>query len=48
MKAVIRSANRNTTLSKEYLEPAYTVEQVREEKNSNSFIFVFLETAFCL
>jgi len=32
MKAVIRPANRNTTLSKESPEPAYTVEPVREEK----------------
>jgi hypothetical protein len=32
MKAVIRPSNRNTTLSKESLEPAYTVEPVREKK----------------
>jgi hypothetical protein len=41
MKAVIRSANRNTTLSKESLEPAYTVELVRE-KNNKYFIFLLL------
>ena len=41
MKAVIRSANRNTTLSKESLEPAYTVEPVRE-KNNKYFIFLLL------
>jgi len=39
MKAVIRSANRNTTLTKESLEPAYTVEPVRE-KNNKYFIFL--------
>ncbi len=32
MKAVIRSANRNTTLSKESPESAYNVEPVREKK----------------
>jgi len=31
MKAIIRSANRNTTLSKESPEPAYTIEPVREK-----------------
>jgi hypothetical protein len=41
MKAVIRSANRNTTLSKESLEPAYNVEPVRE-KNNKYFIFLLL------
>ena len=30
MKAVIRSANRNTTCAKESPEPAYTVKPVRE------------------
>jgi len=32
MKAVIRSTNRNTTLTKEFPEPAYTIEPVREKK----------------
>jgi len=30
MKAVIRSANRNTTCAKEFPEPAYTIKPVRE------------------
>ena len=37
MKAEIRSSNRNTTLPKEFLEPAYTVEPVREK--NKYFIF---------
>ena len=43
MKAVIRSANRNTTLSKESPETAYTVEPVREKINK---YFIFLGNCF--
>ena len=43
MKAVIRSANRNTTLSKESLEPAYNVEPVREKNKSFIFFFFFTD-----
>jgi hypothetical protein len=52
MKAVIRSANRNTTLSKEFSEPAYNVEPVREKKffkeliNILSFYFFVIVTLF--
>ena len=41
MKAIIRSANRNTTLSKEFPESAYTVEPVREKKIN--ILSLFLE-----
>ena len=33
MKAVIHSANRNTTCAKESPEPAYTIKPVREKKS---------------